>query len=137
MPNDCAYRSGHSPARTAGRCTDRAQLRNQEPVRLSAIARRRFTLDSLPAGRILFSFDSPVTSAEAPRSPVRYDKVELTYPGVANLTAVDFFGIPFRLFVRFLSPQLSPSSFPSFAPYVSFDDRTAGDDPGRVLRHAI
>jgi hypothetical protein len=24
-------------------------------------------------------------------------KVELTYPGVANLTAVDFFGIPFRL----------------------------------------
>ena len=137
------------------------QLRNQEPVRLSAIARRRFTLDSLPAGRIFFSFGSPVTSAEPPRSPVRYDKVELTYPGVANLTAVDFFGIPFRLqalnrsgrtvgqlgysaptatiersllaipggrralvrtrsgaFVRFLSPQLSPSSFPSFAPYV-------------------
>ena len=42
------------------------QLRNQEPVRLSEIARRRFTLDSLPAGRIFFSFGSPVTSAEPP-----------------------------------------------------------------------
>lgn len=137
------------------------QLSNEIPVKLSAIARTGFALSSLAGGRIFFSFGSPVNSAEPPQARIRYDKVELTYPGVANLTAVDFFGIPFKLqalnndgktvgqlaytaptntiertllaipgarralvttgsgaFARFLSPQLSPSSYPSFVPYV-------------------
>lgn len=137
------------------------QLRDEVPVRLSAIARQRFALQNLAGGRIFFSFGSPVNAAEPPLARVRYDKVELTYPGVANLTAVDFFGIPFKLqalngrgrqvgqlgwtaptatierallmipgahralvtasrgaFVRILSPQLRPASYPSFAPYV-------------------
>jgi hypothetical protein len=67
------------------------------PVRLSAIARSGFSLDRLGAGRIFFSFGRAVNDAEPPDADVRYDKVELTYPGVANLTAVDFFSIPFRL----------------------------------------
>ena len=137
------------------------QLRDNVPVRLSAIAHQRFALQSLAGGRIFFSYGSPVNDAEPPRARVRYDTVELSYPGVANLTAVDFFGIPFRLqalnasgrqlgqlawtaptdtierallaisgarrarvttpsgaFARILSPQLSPTSYPSFAPYV-------------------
>src|SRR5207248_7202436 len=67
------------------------------PVRLSAIAGREFSLGGLAGARLFFSFGSPVTAAEPPRSRTRYDKVELSYPGVANLTAVDFFGIPFKL----------------------------------------
>jgi hypothetical protein len=137
------------------------QLSDDVPVRLSTIAKRAFTLGGLGGGRIFFSFGAPVNSAEPPGSRTRYDKVELTYPGVANLTAVDFFGIPFRLqtlnsggrtlgelnytaptdaierallaipgarralvkttsgaFARFLSPQLSPSAYPSFVPYI-------------------
>lgn len=136
-------------------------MRNAVPVKLSAIPRRGFSLGSLVGGRIFFSFGAPVNDAEPPDAKVRYDKVELTYPGVANLTAVDFFGIRFSLqavndrgrvrrslgysaptgtvvkallaipgarralvrtssgaFARFLSPQLSPGSYPSFSPYV-------------------
>lgn len=138
-----------------------ASLTPEHPVRLSQIAKRGFMLRSLSSGRLFFSYGAPVTDAEPPRAPVRYDKVELTYPGVANLTAVDFFSIPFRLqtiarngrargtlgysaptreilsaferirgarraiiktrdrqFARVLSPQLSPTSYPSFDPYI-------------------
>ena len=126
---------------------------------LSDLPGGRFDIGAF-SGRIFISFGKPVTSAEPPRSGTRYDKVELTNPGVANLTAVDFFGIPFRLqtlnaagrprsslgyqcdansvrqqllkipgarraqvraggqFVRILSPQLSPGSYPSFAHYL-------------------
>jgi hypothetical protein len=143
-----------------GGASSDGQLGNEEPVKLSAIAKRGFTLSSFTGGRIFFSFGSPVNNAEPPQSRIRYDKVELTYPGVANLTAVDFFGIPFKLqalgsggrtlgqlaytapadtierallaipgarralvttggaFARFLSPQLSPTSYPSFEPYI-------------------
>jgi hypothetical protein len=76
------------------------QLTNDQPKKLSDLPRKRFTLDKIAAGRIFFSYDKPVTSAEPPQSPVRYDKVELTYPGMANLTAVDFFSIPFRMVAR-------------------------------------
>jgi len=135
------------------------QLKNEVPVKFSAIKGRQFKLGSF-SGRIYFSYGSPVTSAEPPTWPTRYDKVEVTYPGVANLTAVDFFGIPFSLraenssgkslgrlkwnattqqvedallaipgaqralvkshaggFARILSPQLSPSSYPSLKRY--------------------
>lgn len=72
-------------------------LANDTPKRLSDIPGGRFTLSSISAGRIFISYARPVTSAEPPLAPVRYDKVELTYPGVANLTSVDFFSIPFAL----------------------------------------
>jgi hypothetical protein len=137
------------------------RLADDVGTRLSAIQGKRFTLSQLNGGRIFFSYGSPVTNAEPPESRTRYDKVELTYPGVANLTAVDFFGIPFKLqtrsasgerlgglsyhadtdtikrallaipgargalvktssggFARILSPQLSPSSYPSFRRYI-------------------
>lgn len=143
-----------------GGASSDGQLGPDAPKRLSEIRRQRFALQAIN-GRIFFSYGSPVVSAEPPRSSIRYDKVEITYPGVANLTAVDFFGIPFRLqtitrtrrvrqtlafradtetvvralsrirgarraivrtrrgdFLRFLSPQLSQSSYPSFLPYV-------------------
>jgi hypothetical protein len=73
------------------------KLTNDDPRRLSTISGHRFELSSLSGGRIFFSYGRPVTSAEPPSSDTRYDKVELTNPGVANLTAVDFFAIPFRL----------------------------------------
>src|SRR3954447_7315776 len=69
-------------------------------TRLSSLRGHRFALTNLSGGRIFFSYGSPVTNAEPARAPTRYDKVELTYPGVVNLTAVDFFGIPFRLQAR-------------------------------------
>jgi glycosyl hydrolase family 64 (putative beta-1,3-glucanase) len=137
------------------------QLSNDVGTKLSSLKGSQFALSNLSGGRIYFSYGSPVTNAEPPGSSVRYDKVELTYPGVANLTAVDFFGIPFKLqtraasgkalgtlawkaptdtvkkallaipgarqalvktrsggFARILSPQLSPSSYPSFKKYV-------------------
>ncbi len=72
-------------------------LVNDVPRRLSAISGRQFTLSSLAGGRIFFSYGRPVTSAEPPSSDTRYDKVELSVPGVANLTAVDYFAIPFTL----------------------------------------
>ncbi len=145
----------------SGGSSSDGRLRDNTPVRLSDIGGRRFPLTTISAGRIFFSFGSSVNNAEPPAARIRYDKVELTYPGVANLTAVDFFAIPFRLqtlnargrvqrtlgysaptntivkallrirgasraliktaggqFARVLSPQLSPTSFPSFRPYV-------------------
>ncbi len=68
-----------------------------KPVRLSALPGRSFTLASISAGRLYVSYRSPVAAAEPPESKARYDKIEFTYPGVANLTAVDFFSIPFKL----------------------------------------
>jgi hypothetical protein len=73
------------------------KLANDTPRRLSSISGRRFALSSISGGRIFFSYGRPVSAAEPPSSDTRYDKVELTLPGVANLTAVDFFAIPFRL----------------------------------------
>jgi hypothetical protein len=73
------------------------KLTNDTPKKLSEIGGNTFQLASISAGRIFFSYGGPVSAAEPPRATTRYDKVELTYPGVANLTSVDFFGIPFRL----------------------------------------
>jgi hypothetical protein len=80
----------------SGGSSSDGQLGNEVSAKLSTLRDSRFTLGSF-SGRIYFSYDAPVTSAEPPTWPTSYDKVELTYPGVANLTAVDFFGIPFRL----------------------------------------
>jgi hypothetical protein len=68
------------------------------PIQLSALTNHRFTLDAVSAGRITFSYNGSVPANQNPTQPSnRFDKVELTYPGAANLTAVDFFGIPFTL----------------------------------------
>ena len=144
-----------------GSSTDH-QLPNNVPKQLSAITNSTFSLGRIVAGRLFFSYGSPVNSAEPPQVPIRYDKVEFTNPGQANLTAVDFFGIPLDMqtlnsagtvletlsfrchtstitknlltipgagsaqvnttsgqFARILSPQLSPSSYPSMAPYIA------------------
>ena len=138
------------------------KLQNGVPKRLDQLAGSRFTIGPLNAGRLFFSYKAAVNAAEPPTWPTRYDKVEFTYPGVANMTAVDFFGIPFRLgtfdaqghpigsliysattntiksellkipgaghalvktndgqFARILSPQLSQSSYPTFAQDIS------------------
>ena len=135
------------------------QLANETPRPLSQIRNSTFSLGEFEAGRLYVSFGAPVRTNEENHAPTRYDKIEFTNPGVANLTAVDFFAIPFDLqaldgsgaqldealtyrcytatvlkalralapsaevdsggqFVRFLSPQLSPASYPSMAPYV-------------------
>jgi hypothetical protein len=135
------------------------QLPDDIPEPLSQVNASTFSLASISAGRLYVSFGAPVKNNEPPAAATRYDKIELTDPGVANLTAVDFFGIPFDMqaldgagatvgdaltyrchtstilprlraiapaaevtsggqFVRFLSPQLSPASYPSMAPYV-------------------
>lgn len=138
------------------------QLTDEVGKRLSEINNSAFSISHISGGRIYISYGAPVATNEPNYAPTRYDKIELTGPeagGVANLTAVDFFAIPFDLqalepsgatignaltyrcntrtivqrlqglapsaevtnggqFVRFLSPQLSPSSYPSMAPYV-------------------
>ncbi len=133
-----------------GSSTD-GQLPNDTPKQLSQIANSTFSLGAISAGRLYVSYGAPVNNAEPPTAGARYDKIEFTNPGVANLTAVDFFGIPMDMqaldssnnvvgqaltyrchtstilpqlqvvgpgaevqsgnqFVRFLSPQLAPSS---------------------------
>ena len=144
----------------SGGSSSDGQLVDGVGAKLSTVRGSQFRLGSF-SGRIFFSYRAPVSSAEPPHWPTRYDKVELTYPGVANLTAVDFFGIPFKLqargaggkplgtltwnaptstverallaipggrralvktraggFARILSPQLSPTSYPSLARYI-------------------
>ena len=131
-------------------------------TQLSALVNNQFTLSAISSGRIIFSYGAAVAANQQPTTPsARFDKVELTYPGAANLTAVDFFGIPFKLetldasgnvlqtltyytstnslnstllalapnaivqipqsdaTARILSPELSPSSYPSMQGYVN------------------
>ena len=66
---------------------------------MSALTDSKFSLTAVSAGRITFSYDGAVPEDQDPNTPsARFDKVELSYPaGAANLTAVDFFGIPFTL----------------------------------------
>lgn len=67
-------------------------------TQLSTLKDNQFTLTSISAGLVYFSFNGAVPANQQPVVPsARFDKVEVTYPGAADLTAVDFFGIPFRL----------------------------------------
>jgi hypothetical protein len=69
-----------------------------QPTQLSELKSNQFTLSAISAGRLIVSYNGPVPANQQPlNSSYRFDKVELTYPGAANLTAVDFFGIPFKL----------------------------------------
>ena len=59
--------------------------------------RSSFVTSSVSSGRVWVSLGKPLDTTSFPSpdvSDVRFDVVELTYPGVANLTAVDMFGIP-------------------------------------------
>ncbi len=74
------------------------QLNNEEPKTLSAITNSTFSIGNISAGRLFVSFGAPYTVKEdGLEAPTRYDKIEFTNPGVADLTAVDFFAIPFDL----------------------------------------
>ena len=63
----------------------------------SLAQRSSFTTTNLSSGRVWYRSASSRYHAYAESGHFRYarfDVVELTYPGVANLTAVDMFGIP-------------------------------------------
>jgi hypothetical protein len=73
------------------------QLQEDTPKLLSEINDSTFSLGAISGARLYFSYDAPVKDNEPPSAPTRYDKIELTNPGVADLTAVDFFAIPFNM----------------------------------------
>jgi hypothetical protein len=82
------------------------QLQADQGVALSSLktdpktGHPAFQLQGFFSGRIYVSYGAKVTNGETHQSPTRFDKVELTSgtpTPTANLTAVDFFGIPFNL----------------------------------------
>jgi hypothetical protein len=97
LDNRSEHRSDRVWVMLSGGSSADGKLADGVPTRLDRIANRSFRIDGISAGRIYVSFGRPVAPNEPMDSPTRYDKVELTYPGVANLTAVDFFAIPLRL----------------------------------------
>lgn len=80
-----------------GGASSDGQLPAETPEPLSQIKDQTFSLGSISGGRLYVSYGAPVKTNEPPAAPTRYDKIELTNPGVADVTAVDFFGIPFDL----------------------------------------
>ncbi|MFM8518917.1 MAG: beta-1,3-glucanase family protein [Solirubrobacterales bacterium] len=74
---------------------------NDQPQKLSGIPGQKLTIDKLVSGRIYISYRQGVPSSVPFSSPVRFDWAELTVTpsssDVANLTAVDQFGIGMRL----------------------------------------
>jgi len=81
---------------------------NDEPKKLSAIPGQKLTIERLIAGRVYISYGTGVRQSVLFDSPVRFDWAELTVhdaaseaaaaaSDVANLTAVDQFGIGMRL----------------------------------------
>jgi hypothetical protein len=73
------------------------QLQEDTPKLLSEVNDSTFSLGAISGARLYFSYGAPVKDNEPPAAPTRYDKIELTNPGVADLTAVDFFAIPFNM----------------------------------------
>jgi Beta-1,3-glucanase len=76
-------------------------LVDDKPVKLSEIPNQELTIDKLVSGRIYIAYGAPVTVSVPFDSPTRFDWAELTVTpaaeDVANLTAVDQFGIGMRL----------------------------------------
>ncbi len=80
-----------------------------------------FDLTSVTSGRIYLSYDYPLSSSAPdganPSDPdygKRFDKVELTYSngaGMANLTSVDFYAIPFVLQTQISTLSLNIDQF--------------------------
>jgi hypothetical protein len=76
------------------------QLTDEVGKRLSEIKDSTFSIEKINGGRLYVSYGAPVKVNETDDAPTRYDKIELTGGepnGVADLTAVDFFAIPFDL----------------------------------------
>lgn len=74
------------------------QLPNNTPVQLSSLTNSSFVIGNMAAGRLYVAYGSQgVDINTTTMTPIRNDKIEFTNPGVADLTAVDFFGIPMGL----------------------------------------
>jgi hypothetical protein len=84
----------HDPYKVPG-------ITQNEPVKLSDITNGTFDIEELVAGRVFVAYKKGVHIGEVWTSPTRFDWTELTYTGlpgdVANLTAVDQFGIGMKL----------------------------------------
>lgn len=76
-------------------------MANDVPVKLSSIPGQTITINKLVSGRIYISYGAGVGVSVPFNSPTRFDWAELTVipssSDVANLTAVDQFGIGMRL----------------------------------------
>lgn len=76
-------------------------MTNDVPKKLSGIPNEEITINTLVSGRIYISYNNGVTSSVPFDSKTRFDWAELTVTpsstDVANLTAVDQFGIGMRL----------------------------------------
>jgi hypothetical protein len=74
---------------------------NDEPKKLSEIPGQKLTIEKLVSGRVYISYGAGVKEGVTLESPTRFDWAELNvHPvstDVANLTAVDQFGIGMRL----------------------------------------
>lgn len=84
----------------SGSSSTDGRLRNNVPVALTAIPGGTFQLPrSVASGRIYFGLGKGVTNGVPPTSQTRFDKVELSTiaDGVADLTSIDFFGLPIRM----------------------------------------
>lgn len=74
------------------------KLPNNTPVTLQSLGDSTFELNAITAGRLYVAYGTQGVDINTTTStPIRNDKVEFTNPGVANLTAVDYFGIPMDL----------------------------------------
>jgi hypothetical protein len=85
----------------AGDSYDVPGMSNNVPVQLSSIPNQQITINSIVSGRIYISYNQGVTVQVPFSSSTRFDWAELTVTpnasDVANLTAVDQFGIGMRL----------------------------------------
>jgi len=85
----------------AGDSFDVPGVSNNVPIQLSDIPNQELTINQLVSGRVYISYENPVTLQVPFSSPTRFDWAELTVTpnssDVANLTAVDQFGIGMRL----------------------------------------
>jgi hypothetical protein len=77
-----------------GPSTD-GKMPDNTPVTLASLgSSSSFQLGDISAGRLFVSYGEGATQFTSTSSPIRNDKIEFTNPGVADLTAVDFFAIP-------------------------------------------
>jgi hypothetical protein len=130
----------------AGAAFDVPGMTSDVPVRLSAIPGQRLTINTLVSGRIYVAYGAPVTVAVPFNSPTRFDWGELTVtPGsadVANLTAVDQFGIGMRLdtldgggtVLETVGSANSATVFDALQQIPGGPQATVRDDSGAILR---
>jgi hypothetical protein len=104
VPDDAVWLTLQNAAGTASSVDD--TVHNGTPIKLSAIENGTFTLESnengsggIPGARLYVGFHGSAQDGTTTASTTRFDKVELgtVAYGVADLTSLDFFGIPFQL----------------------------------------